>query len=70
MGNINLNNNVLQALAEPIRMMLAYTGVPWEDKRYQVQCVCVCVCPLFVRECVYTGVRWEDKRCQVTCVFF
>ena len=25
-----------RALAEPVRLLLAYSGVPWEDKRYQV----------------------------------
>ena len=26
----------MRALAEPIRLMLAYCGVSWEDRRYQV----------------------------------
>jgi hypothetical protein len=63
---------VLQALAEPIRMMLAYAGVHWEDKRYQVQCVCVSLPIVCVRECVCVyGRALGGQALQGNeCVFF
>ncbi len=63
---------MLQALAEPIRMMLAYAGVHWEDKRYQVQCVCVSLPIVCVREsvCVYGRALGGQALQGNECVFF